>query len=46
LSKNIFRKELKSLKPYIPGKPVKKVMEEYGLTEVVKLASNENPLGP
>ncbi len=46
MAKNIFRKELKDLKPYIPGKPVEKVMEEYGLTEVVKLASNENPLGP
>jgi histidinol-phosphate aminotransferase len=31
---------------YIAGKPIDEVKEEYGLTEVVKLASNENPLGP
>lgn len=31
--------------PYIPGKPVEEVERELGLT-AVKLASNENPLGP
>jgi len=30
---------------YVAGKPIEEVQEEYGLTEVVKLASNENPLG-
>lgn len=30
---------------YIAGKPIEEVQEEYGLTQVVKLASNENPLG-
>jgi len=40
------RPELKSLKKYIPGKPIEEVQREYGLTEVIKLASNENPLGP
>ncbi len=30
---------------YTPGKPIEEVRREYGLTEVVKLASNENPLG-
>lgn len=35
-----------SLKPYKPGKPIAEVMAEYGLTDVIKLASNENPLGP
>lgn len=34
------------LTPYIPGKPVEEVRRELGLTDVVKLASNENPLGP
>lgn len=34
------------LKPYVPGKPVEEVKRELGLTDVVKLASNENPLGP
>jgi histidinol-phosphate aminotransferase len=33
------------LVPYKPGKPIADVMAEYGLTDVIKLASNENPLG-
>lgn len=32
--------------PYSPGKPIPEVQRELGLTEVVKLASNETPLGP
>ncbi|MDP4197984.1 MAG: histidinol-phosphate transaminase [Bacteroidota bacterium] len=35
-----------SLRPYKPGKPIADVIAEYGLTDVIKLASNENPLGP
>lgn len=31
---------------YIGGKPIEEVQAEYGLTDVVKLGSNENPLGP
>ncbi len=31
---------------YVPGKPISEVQRELGLAEVVKLASNENPLGP
>ncbi len=34
------------MRPYVPGKPVSEVQRELGLTDVVKLASNENPLGP
>lgn len=34
------------LVPYKPGKPIEEVKRELGLTEVVKLASNENNLGP
>lgn len=30
---------------YQPGKPIEEVQKEYGLSEVVKLASNENPYG-
>ncbi|MFQ6099823.1 MAG: histidinol-phosphate transaminase [Anaerolineae bacterium] len=37
---------LNSLKPYVPGKPIEEVQREYGLKNVIKLASNENPLGP
>ncbi|WP_300304483.1 histidinol-phosphate transaminase [Anaerosolibacter sp.] len=39
------RPEIKDLQPYRPGKPIADVKREYGLTHVVKLASNENPLG-
>ena len=34
------------MKPYAPGKPIEEVQREYGLEDVIKLASNENPLGP
>lgn len=37
---------VQALVPYLPGKPISDVQRELGLTEVVKLASNENPLGP
>ena len=30
---------------YVPGKPVEEVQRELGLTDVYKMASNENPLG-
>ncbi|MGE5590163.1 MAG: histidinol-phosphate transaminase [Bacillota bacterium] len=34
------------LTPYVPGKPLQEARRELGLTDVIKLASNENPLGP
>jgi len=34
------------LKPYLPGKPISELEREYGVSNIVKLASNENPLGP
>ncbi len=34
------------INPYIPGKPIEEVEREKGITNIVKLASNENPLGP
>ncbi len=34
------------LVPYVPGKPIEEVKRELGLDDVVKMASNENPLGP
>ena len=37
---------VRDLKPYIPGKPVSELQRELGLDHIVKLASNENPLGP
>jgi histidinol-phosphate aminotransferase len=37
---------IRSLIPYEPGKPIEEVEREYGIARSVKLASNENPLGP
>ena len=37
---------LAAVKPYTPGKPVEEVQRELGLAHAIKLASNENPLGP
>jgi histidinol-phosphate aminotransferase len=37
---------LNALRPYVPGTPIEDVQREYGLEDVIKLASNENPLGP
>lgn len=38
--------EILNLVPYKPGKPISEAKREFGLESVVKLASNENPLGP
>ena len=35
-----------ALSPYQPGKPVEELARERGITDIVKLASNENPRGP
>lgn len=35
-----------NIKPYVPGKPVEELERELGIRDSVKLASNENPLGP
>jgi histidinol-phosphate aminotransferase len=35
-----------TLTPYPPGKPIEELEREYGITDSIKLASNENPLGP
>lgn len=40
------RPEILGLKVYVAGKPIDELKRELGLTEVIKLASNENPLGP
>ena len=38
--------DIESLSPYVPGKPIEELQRELGLARIVKLASNENPLGP
>ena len=42
----LLRRGVSSLKAYVPGRSIEEVASEYGLSEVVKLASNENALGP
>ncbi len=37
---------IRKLAVYVPGKPIEEVERELGLSDIVKLASNENPLGP
>ena len=39
-------KGVQQLVPYQPGKPVEELERELGISDSIKLASNENPLGP
>lgn len=40
------RPAIERLVPYSPGKPIEETKREFGLTDVIKLGSNENALGP
>ncbi len=40
------RENISQLVPYPPGKPIEELERELGITGSIKLASNENPLGP
>jgi len=42
----LIRKNILCITPYIAGKPIEETKRQLGLKEVIKLASNENPLGP
>ena len=44
--KRLMRKCVEKLKPYTPGKPIEELERELGIYGSIKLASNENPLGP
>ncbi len=45
--RDLVNENICRLKPYVPGKPIEEVKREFGITcSIVKLASNENPLGP
>jgi histidinol-phosphate aminotransferase len=35
-----------AIRPYVPGKPIEELERELGISNSVKLASNENPVGP
>jgi len=45
---SLARPGVQKLSPYVPGKPVEELAREFGLQaqDIVKLASNENPMGP
>ncbi len=42
----IIRKDISKIQAYQPGKPIEEVKRELGLKDVIKLASNENAIGP
>ncbi|HBZ69291.1 MAG TPA: histidinol-phosphate transaminase [Deltaproteobacteria bacterium] len=42
----IVKPEIAVLEPYEPGKPIEELERELGIEGAIKLASNENPLGP
>ena len=44
--KDLIRPNIANIQPYPPGKPIEEVKREFGLKEVIKMASNENALGP
>src|ERR1035438_7656024 len=43
---SIMRPQIKGFEPYLPGRSIDSVKREHGLRRIIKLASNENPLGP
>lgn len=44
--KDLVRKNIINITPYVAGKPIEETKRELGLKAIIKLASNENPLGP
>ena len=44
--RDIVKPHVHELSPYQPGKPVEELERELGISDSIKLASNENPLGP
>lgn len=44
--KGVVPPHILSIPPYVPGKPIEELQREMGIREAVKMASNENPLGP
>lgn len=42
---NFVRPEIRALEAYVPGRSIEEIRQEYGIEKVIKMASNENPLG-
>jgi histidinol-phosphate aminotransferase len=45
MARQRIRPEMESFTPYVPGLTVEEIQAKYGLEHIIKLASNENPLG-
>ena len=45
MPQSTVRPEIAAFKPYEPGLSIEEIRERYGVTRVIKMASNENPLG-
>ena len=45
-TKPFYKDYIESITPYEPGRPMEEVENDFGFGRVIKLASNENPLGP
>ena len=45
MSRSLIRRQVLDFVPYCPGLSIEEIKERYGLSSVIKLASNENPLG-
>ena len=43
---SLVPKHIKNLSPYKPGKRIEEIQGKYNIQNIIKLASNENPLGP
>lgn len=44
--KDLVKKNILNIKPYEPGKPIEELKRELNISRIIKMASNENPLGP
>jgi len=44
--RDLVKPHIRDLAPYVPGKPMEQLERELGISDAIKLASNENPLGP
>ncbi|MGC8928812.1 MAG: histidinol-phosphate transaminase [Myxococcota bacterium] len=44
--RRLVSENIETLRPYTPGKPIEETERELGITNIIKLASNENSLGP
>src|SRR5256885_10736679 len=43
---SLANEHILGIAPYEPGKPIEELERELGISDAIKLASNENPLGP